>query len=413
MRMIEFVKRWWLPAGLALAFALRCGYSAYAYRYVKPDQPRMEVVDPESYDRMALQLLDHHAFLGPDGKPMTDREPLYPLILAAAHLVFGRSPAVGMALNVAAGVVTCWLIYALTLELFGDPWAARLAFAAACVFPEWVYYDGVMFREPLVTALLVLWAWAWFARERWGLPRSFLIAGLCYGAITVIRSPFVPLGAAFWLMAGAKLPRRVWSRTLGVFALCTVLFQAPWVARNYLITGRLVAGATMGGSQMYLSLKYDYAHPEVPLEAPLNGSDPVVRAVFDRGLTLGQGEPIFYRGCWDIFIHRPGVFWGAFLHKVIKMWRFYPNVGWNYGYSLWLLTIVGALSNGGLIAAGLLGFWLALRRGTSLDFLVLTPALMTVVFGLFWAVTRYHSPLMFVFMPCAGLAARGLLGESA
>jgi hypothetical protein len=150
----------------------------------------------------------------------------------------------------------------------------------------------------------------------------------------------------------------------------------------------------------------DYDHPEVPFETPLSGSDPVVREAADKGLTLSQAEPIFYRACWQIFLKRPALFWGAFYQKVVKLWRLYPNAGWNYEHPYSAIRLIGLLSNGSLTFLALAGLIVAWRLGRPADLLVLGPAVMTIVYGLFWSVTRYHTTLYVYFMPLAALALR-------
>ena len=53
---------------------------------------------------------------------------------------------------------------------------------------------------------------------------------------------------------------------------------------------------------------------------------------------------------------------------------------------------------------GLLGTIIAFRRGYPIGFLIMISAVMTVVYGLYWAVMRYHTTLMVGVIPQAAYA---------
>lgn len=388
---------------LTLALALRAVSAVSAYR-VGPTRGDL-YWDPDGYDRMGLQLLDHGQLLNLQGEPLTDREPGLPILLAGTHAVFGRSFAVAVGLSVVLGVLGCWLVFALTRELFGDT-AALWALAAAALYPEWIYYCAFAYREPLEIVLLLAWLWLWQRHRRRTEWAPFAGMGLIFGALALVRSTYLPLGALFLLFIVWGQRRRC-AAALCSFVLCAGLLVGAWAARGYRVTGRFVAGATMGGRMMYLSLKHDYSRPDEPLEAGLNDpNDPVNRAV--QGLTPAQAQPLYYRAAWDVLVHEPGLFWGAFAHKVAKLWRPYPSGAWSYGYRFTLIRLAGLLSNVPLIVFGVAGALLSWRRRLPVGFLVCIPPVMTAVYGLYWSVTRFHTPLMAVFMPLAGLAAAGL-----
>jgi hypothetical protein len=395
-------RRWIAALLLAAGFTLRLGYMVHIHR----GEPPHRVTDPESYDLMAHNILEHGQLTTELGVAKTDREPLYPLVLALSHLLFGPSDRAGLAFNLFFAMGACWAVYLLAEAMFQSELCSLLALAAACFYPEWIYYTAFLLRETLLSLLLAVWALVWTRRERLGLTRAHLLMGALCGVIGLIRSPMLPLAPVFALLSARVTPPRAWVRTIGAFLVCAGLIQVPWIARNYLVTGRFVAGASMGGKVMYESFFVDYDRPEIPLEVALNPADPV--AVAAAPLDAVAADHYFYRACRDVLLHRPGLFWYTFLRKAAKLWRPYPHEGWDYGHSLLWLKIVGLISNGGLLAFGLAGAWRA-RRKPGTDFLIMVPAVMTLIYGLFWAVTRYHAPLMFAFMPPAALTAASLV----
>lgn len=395
-----------LAVGLLLAagLALRLFSAVSAYR-VGPTRGDL-YWDPDGYDRMGLQLLDRGALLDLQGQPLTDREPGLPVLLAGAHAVFGRSFAVAVGVSVALGVLGCWLVFGLTRELFGEA-AALWALAAACLYPEWIYYCAFAYREPLEICLLVGWLWLWQSYRGKSDWRPFAAMGLLFGLLGLVRSTFLPLGGVFLLFV-AWAQRRKAVKAICAFTLCAGLLNGLWILRNYRVSGHFVAGASMGGRMMYLSLQKDYSRPEEPLEAGLSDpNDPVFRQT--RDMTPAQAQPYYYRASRDILFHEPGRFWSAFAHKVAKLWRPYPSGAWSYGHRFGLIMAAGLLSNVPLLALGLLGAGIAWRRRAPIGFLVSIPTIMTVIYGLFWAVTRFHTPLMAMLMPLAGLAVSSFL----
>lgn len=403
------LRQFLIAALLFAAFLARASYSFYTYnrnslRRVSLVQ-QTTIFDPDGYNRLGLAVLQRGELSLEPGKPLTSREPFYPLLLALAHFIFGLSPIVGMALNVLIGVLCCWMMYLITSIVFQDEFAALMALAFAAFFPEWIYFSAVMFREPLIIFLTALWAFLWQKYGREENPKTYLLMGLVFGSLALTRSPMIPLGAAFVILAAFKIRSRAWLKTIGVFILTAFILEGIWMYRNERILNRWVAGASIGGSVMYLSLLYNYSRPEIPLEAPLtDGKDPLINKVISEKMSLDQAEPLFYHACFEVLIHHPTIFFRAFLDKALKLWRPFPNPGWKYQQSLSFLKVVGLLTGGGLMLLGFIGTLIAFKRGCPIGFLITIPIVMTVVYGLFWAVMRYHTTLMVGVIPQAAYA---------
>ena len=397
---------------LLIALILRSAYAFYAYVHTfneyKTEVQQVTALDPDGYNRLGLALLERGELSLTPGHLETSREPFYPVLLAAAHFIFGLSPVVGIGLNVLIGVLGCWMMYGVTLSVFQSERVALYALILAVFFPEWIYFSATMFREPLIILLSLIWIFLWQKYSVSQNSRAYAGMGTVFGLLCLTRSPFIPMGGAFAILAAFKIKPKYWARTIGVFLLCAFILEGIWMYRNERILKRWVAGASMGGSVMYLSLLYNYSHPEVPLEAPLSsGKDPVILSVNAQHLTLAQAEPIFYRACLEILIHHPLVFWGAFFHKVVKLWRPYPNPGWKYPHSFFglsSLSLIGLFSGGGIMLLGLWGTLLAWRDHYPIGFLILFPLIMSIVYGLYWAVMRYHTTLMVGLIPQAAYA---------
>ncbi|MHB2025233.1 MAG: glycosyltransferase family 39 protein [Elusimicrobiota bacterium] len=393
---------------LCIGLVLRLGYAFHVYNSPNGiSQMRASnglFADPDGYNLLGKSLAQSGSY-AIDGVTNTDREPFYPLVLAILHLIFGPSIIPCLILNALIGVACCWLACVITKTLFMDDRTALTALALAVFYPEWIYYGAYLYREPMMTLLLGVWLWLWLSRNQRGETLNHALMGAAFSALGLTKAAMLPLGPVFMLIAAGRIPPNRWIKTLGIFLSLTCILQAPWIIRNYRVTGRFVAGSTMGGSMMYLSLLKNYDRPSEPLEAPLkSGSDPLIARIESAKLSEGAAQPLFYRACWNIFLHQPRTFWKAFLRKALKLWRFYPTPGWEYGQSQKLLTVVGIASNGFLLILGFAGFILAWRRGYEVGFLLCIPPMMTIIYALYWAVMRFHSPLMLSFMPPAAYA---------
>ena len=110
---------------------------------VLPDQGAL-LHDIASYREAAKILASHWQMVDPT------QMPLYPLLIAVT------GPGVGqLAADIALSVVTVWLIYALTFELFADRLAAAAAgIMAACYLP-FAFFAVVGLSETLFIALML------------------------------------------------------------------------------------------------------------------------------------------------------------------------------------------------------------------------------------------------------------------
>jgi 4-amino-4-deoxy-L-arabinose transferase-like glycosyltransferase len=161
--------------------------------------------DSVEYDRVARSLLTGETLSA--GSP---RQPLFPLLIAANHLLGAEEGHVPIRLLVAlfgAGVVAATA--ALGLRVGGRA-TAVLAAAAAAVFPTFVFVSGILYPTTLYT-LLLLGATLIARRtaERPSVPRGLgLGVLLALGWLTdqVFLIPAVTLVA--WTVVAARRPRR-------------------------------------------------------------------------------------------------------------------------------------------------------------------------------------------------------------
>jgi 4-amino-4-deoxy-L-arabinose transferase-like glycosyltransferase len=175
----------------------------------------------------------HHAWgenghwpSGP-GQPSTARAPLYPLMIAA---LWNGENAPNEEVRIAQAVLgasTAAIVYSL------GGLAAGIGMALA---PMSIFYTTSVMSETLSAFLTTLGVWLWFKRKYWA-------AGLVLGLATLTKALILPVLMVFALYGIVTRSRKF--TAIGVGAL---LMIAPWIARNYAVSGRLVPVNAYGWS---------------------------------------------------------------------------------------------------------------------------------------------------------------------
>jgi len=400
--------------------------------------------------------------LGPAaGEPSTLRPPGYPAFVAAVVALLAPSPeraaaaefrdaaqravylAQAVTLGVAAALVFLWLAERLRVS-----WALT----AALVFglnPYSIVLVGLLHYAMLHLLLVVACAWALQRglESRRAVP--IVLAGVVLGLANLVR-PVTIWVPALLLAAGIvrRWPRR---RTLGQPALLAagmLVALAPWAARNWAVSGRLVAVGDTGWTALWAQTDrhlvqdparyeyYDVVPDAVPLFARATGAPGYDYLVLARN--TAAVERVFRAEALANLRRRPAVYAGNALRALrsyllelspmfLEVFRaiqtgcpggtpeipaawFQPG-GLRFGgsalakgFSAFVLLLTGG---------ALVGLVVAVRSG---DGFVLAPALLLAAMALTHALVilspmHYYSKLPLV-VALAAYAGDGLLGES-
>jgi 4-amino-4-deoxy-L-arabinose transferase-like glycosyltransferase len=207
--------------------------------------------DAADYDRHAISIANGHGYPGPQAgppdQPTAFRPPLYPLTLAAVHLLGGGWTA-GRLLGALFGVAAVLLVFLIARRIWGHR-VALAASAIVAVFPPLVISTATLLAEPLflmfmLAALLAVLEYRSAPRLRWA-----LIAGALCGLATLTRTNGALLVVAVALGVWTLRPRlsRVALAAPVAVALAWLVFAAPWVVRNSLVFDRPVGLSTQDG----------------------------------------------------------------------------------------------------------------------------------------------------------------------
>jgi 4-amino-4-deoxy-L-arabinose transferase-like glycosyltransferase len=182
-------------------------------------------------------------------------QPLYPYVLALAHLLTGEGLFGPLALQFAALGLLVVLSFVLARRAFDSQLAGYTSLAGLWLFMavqnEYVRVARQLFNENLYMPLvmLTLIALVSLLRGQSGQPRwyALLLVGVLLGVTSISRSQFlafVPL--ALLILAVA------WRRPLPLVLIVAglLLAVAPVTARNWIVSGELVPISASGGASL-------------------------------------------------------------------------------------------------------------------------------------------------------------------
>jgi hypothetical protein len=174
----------------------------------------------------------------------------YAYFAAAFYRVFGDRPWVLLLAQVLLNAAVPWLTYRVALE-WTDRGTAVVAAIVTGLFSFNTIYASTQSSDSVCTVIFMLALVVFGAarhQERW---QAFAVAGLLTGIAPQFRPNLilVPL-----LLAGyAVFERRTRARLIGAAVLlaCTAAALAPWVWRNYRLTGTVLPTSIHGGVQLW------------------------------------------------------------------------------------------------------------------------------------------------------------------
>ncbi len=199
--------------------------------------------DEQEYLNQALTLLRTRQYV----ELRLMRPPLYAIFLAACIVAFDFLIQNLRLVQAVISALTVAPIYLLTMRLFGDRRVAIIAGLLTALNYTLAFTATELLTETLFlfagTIIFVLLSYT-LSASRW----QPLIAGICLGALALLRSVALPLLAlgSLWLALHAG------KRAAATFVLAAVLVIAPWTVRNYLTYDALILIDTTGAENLWL-----------------------------------------------------------------------------------------------------------------------------------------------------------------
>lgn len=206
--------------------------------------------DAGQFHAIAQSLAGGRGFVDPSSPRTSDREPVYPLFLAAVYRLAGSRPWVAIFFQAVVGFLAFLAMAGVMAPLLGRFWAGSLAILSALMPGVAVMAVGSLLTETIAAALLIAAYLVLFrmpcAYWRYGLG-GFLLGLAALTRFSFLFFPFVLVGALLLFRRRWDLAEPV--RTVGLLLAGFALPVLLWTARNYRTLGVLSPTGSKGGNE--------------------------------------------------------------------------------------------------------------------------------------------------------------------
>jgi len=216
-----------------------------------------------------------------------DKAPLYAgFVVAVSWLAGGYHPWAVQAAQCSLAAGACLLSYALFRRTLGAD-LARWAGLACALYPTLIWYTPRLWTETLLTFILAALSLSLVALLQGPTGRRAALCGALAGLAALTKGAalvfvaLVPLALLLRFRVGA------W-RWLLLFVLVSAVLIAPWIWRDWLLTGQLVPIHTGSGFNLYLGNGFARHW----LEAPLSYARLKALTELDMPAALGTPLPV-------------------------------------------------------------------------------------------------------------------------
>lgn len=214
--------------------------------------PRYGIGFADDYDRLAYSLSLGQGFrFGPELAATLMREPGYPFFLAGVFKLFGYSLEAARFANLILAGAAAFFVARLARIIGLKGLAAALAALIFLFHPGTVIAVARGGFEIFFVFVLMLFVLALYRATRTDMTKHYLLAGFLLGLVALTRStimlfPFVVWG--YFLLAAGSV--REWPKhcfRLAVLLGGMTVVISPWIARNYVVSGEIIATTTVQG----------------------------------------------------------------------------------------------------------------------------------------------------------------------
>jgi 4-amino-4-deoxy-L-arabinose transferase-like glycosyltransferase len=412
-----------LGIGLA-AFAVKA-VALFAILPMLTGYPMNATMFPDGYDLLAWNVVNGNGYrMFEETSPTMIRTPGYVLVLAGMFAAFGKSLVPVQMANVLFSALTAVLVYDTSRRLLRSELVGIIAAVLVFLHPGTIVADSRGGLESLLMLFVALCLWLCVRALKGEGLLPFAWLGLAFGAAMLIKSSVALIlpGVAAWTFWRARRsvdPRRRLVRGFALAFFLATVCMVPWIARNALISGKLVVTQTSGpvslfqGQHVVASVPSDKDHEVLLAEA----ADKQVGLARAMGLGFtGYFFPQFYSVADEV----------AFYSELSRRtWRRYAESPWlilkGIGYNavaFWvqgrtsLATAVNAVVAIPLLLLVIVGYCSARRQGHDVSVLIVFAACYILPHLLIISIARFYVPLLPVLcvlaaVPLAWLFRRG------
>ncbi len=328
-----------------------------------------------------------------------DRMPGYPLVLGVLHAIGGGAATV-VIVQAGVGTLATWVAWRLGRAVL-SPVAGWVAAGLTAFGPWQVYFATVALTECWSAALLPATVLCMVGLVRSGRLRWALAAGALCAALGYVHPEFLGLPAAMAIPAAIAPGRRRWLLAWGLGSAVVLVALAPWWVRNAKVFGDFVPATTRLGPTLYDGLR-----PGATGASDMRFEERLA------GETAALGElryDDYYRSkSLEAAASDPGRVVRLAGAKAARLWSPVPNAEVARApLYRWLSTAAFVP----MVAGGLLGAVVLLRRAGRLVVLLVPVAWVTMVHGVLVGSIRYRVPVEPLLFVLAGAAAAWVCGD--
>lgn len=363
--------------------------------------------------------------------------PLPAYLMGLIYALLGPDPFFIRLLNLLLGTLTCYLIYRIGRDLFGEA-VGLLAGLLAAVYKPLIFYSVVPLKTALAVCLFALVAALTVAVLRGAGWPAAVALGAGVGLLLNVQGNGLALAAAVpvLLLAAACLRWRrpgdphapAGPRRLLLACLCLAgglaAAAAPFALRNYRVAGELVLTTPQAGFALYAGNRLDNPDPyfrPVPFAVPVP-AEQLAQMTIEASRRAGRA----------LSPREASAFWGR---ETLRQARERPlQMGRKLGQKLLAVLHRSEVSDNyhlGFVSRfapvfriPLLAFWallplaaagavLALRRSRLPAALLGLGAAYAATLVLFYPGARFRLPLVVVLLPLAAVTLRALAAPGA
>jgi 4-amino-4-deoxy-L-arabinose transferase-like glycosyltransferase len=235
--------------------------------------------------------------------------PLYPLLIAIG------GPGVGqLGADITLSVVSVWLAYELSDQLFADQHARIFSAAAAACYPPLIFFAVVGLSESLFITLMLSAFLCWY--------RGWFTAAAIFAVLAILTRPifdiFAPGLVLVFVLLVHRLPLTKALQHLAIYLTIYCALMAPWWLNNYKAYGSFVR-LTLGAGTVLYAGNNPLNHSgggnggvDYDLSTFADITDPVKRDAALRDAAI------------DFIIHNPRRFLELAALKFQRTWQIWP-----------------------------------------------------------------------------------------
>jgi 4-amino-4-deoxy-L-arabinose transferase-like glycosyltransferase len=359
-----------------------------------------------------------------DSSSVYEFSPLPAYIMALVYKIFSPNIEFIRILNILFGVLSCYIIYLIGKEI-GSRSTALFACLIAALYKPFIFYSIVPLKTSLSIFLFALTVYFTLSiLNKTSMSKVFFL-GIAAGLALNVRGNFIilfPLGLLIIFLNTCKDKAflKICTTNIFLYVMGFLIAIAPFMARNYLVSGEFALTTSQAGFNLYLGNNLENPFPYYQ-PAPFASSSPfqqgvqfTIEASRRTNKTLSPQEASSY-WTYEVIkkgLEQPAIFaWKVFQKTIVLFNRFEAGDHYHLGFisdfirifklpflSFWLIMPLGVA---GMAISGFRS-----KKSMALGSIFLLYLLTLVIF---YTNTRLRLPVLTILIPYTAFGINKML----